>query len=47
MPVRELQLPLWDTTKTEGRVVQQVKRPPIDRMELERYLRIVDDFAQS
>jgi hypothetical protein len=47
MPVRELQLPLWDTAKAEGRVLQQVKRPPRDRMELERYLRIVDDFAES
>jgi hypothetical protein len=47
MPVRELQLPLWDTAKAEGRVVQQVKRPPRDRMELERYLRIADDFAES
>jgi hypothetical protein len=47
MPVRELELPLWDTTKAEGRVLQQVKRPPRDRMELERYLRIADDFAES
>jgi hypothetical protein len=47
MPVRELQLPLWDTTKAEGRVLQQVKRPPRDRMELERYLRIADVFAES
>ena len=47
MPVRELQLPLWDTTKAEGRVLQQVKRLPRDRMELERYMRIIDDFAKS
>jgi hypothetical protein len=47
MPVREFQLPLWDTTKVKGRVLQQVKRPPRDRMELERYLRIADNFAQS
>jgi hypothetical protein len=47
MPVRELQLPLWDTTKAEGRVLQQVKRPPRDKIELERYLRIADDFAES
>jgi hypothetical protein len=47
MPVRELELPLWDTAKAEGRVLQQVKRPPRDRMELERYLRIADDFAES
>jgi hypothetical protein len=47
MPVRELELPLWDTTKAEGRVLQQVKRRPKDRMELERYLRIADDFAES
>jgi hypothetical protein len=33
--------------KAEGRVVQQVKRPPRDRKELERYLRIADDFADS
>jgi hypothetical protein len=45
MPVRELQLSLWDTAKAEARVVQQVKRLPRDRMELERYLRIVDNFA--
>jgi hypothetical protein len=47
MPVRELELPLWDTTKAEGRVLQQVKRLLRDRMELERYLRIADDFAES
>jgi hypothetical protein len=47
MPVRELELPLWDTTKAEGKVLQQVKRPPRDRMELERYLRITDNFAES
>jgi hypothetical protein len=47
MRVRELQLLLWDTAKAEGRVLQQVKRPPRDRMELERYLRIADDFAES
>jgi hypothetical protein len=47
MPIWELQLPLWDTTKAEDRVVQQVKRPPRDRMELERYLRIANNFAQS
>jgi hypothetical protein len=47
MPVRELELPLWDTAKAEGRVLQQVKHPPRDRMELERYLRIADDFAES
>jgi hypothetical protein len=47
MPVQELQLPLWDTAKAEGRVLQQVKRPPRDRMELERYVRIADDFAES
>jgi hypothetical protein len=47
MPVRELELPLWNTAKAEGRVLQQVKRPSRDRMELERYLRIVDDFAES
>jgi hypothetical protein len=47
MPVRELELPLWDIAKAEGRVLQQVKRPPRDRMELERYLRIADDFAES
>jgi hypothetical protein len=47
MPVRELELPLWDTTNAEGRVLQQVKRPPRDRMELERYMRIADDFAES
>jgi hypothetical protein len=47
MPVREPELPLWDTAKTEGRILQQVKRPPRDRMELERYLRIADDFAES
>jgi hypothetical protein len=47
MPVRELELPLWDTAKAEGRVLQQVKRRPRDRMELERYLRIADDFVES
>jgi hypothetical protein len=47
MPVEELQLPLWDIAKAEGRVVQQVKRPPRDRKELERYLRIADDFVDS
>jgi hypothetical protein len=47
MPVRELELPLWDTAKAEGRVLQQVKRSPRDRMELERYLRIADDFTES
>jgi hypothetical protein len=47
MPVEELQLPLWDIAKAEGRIVQQVKRPPRDRKEIERYLRIVDDFADS
>jgi hypothetical protein len=47
MPVRELKLPLWNTAKAEGRVLQQVKRPPRDRMELERYMRIADDFAES
>jgi hypothetical protein len=47
MPVRELELPLWHTAKVEGRVLQQVKRRPRDRMELERYLRIADDFAES
>jgi hypothetical protein len=47
MPVWELQLPQWDTAKAKGRVLQQVKRPPKDRMELERYLRIADDFAGS
>jgi hypothetical protein len=47
IPVRELELPLWDTAKAEGRVLQQVKRPPRDRMELERYMRIADDFAES
>ena len=46
MPVRELQLPLWDTAKAEGRILQQVKRPPRDRMELESYLRIADEFAE-
>jgi hypothetical protein len=45
MPVEELQLPLWDIAKVEGRVMQQVKHPPRDRKELERYLRIADDFA--
>jgi hypothetical protein len=30
-----------------SRVLQQVKRPPRDRMELERYLRIADDFVES
>jgi hypothetical protein len=44
MPVRELELLLWDTAKAEGRVLQQVKCPPKDRMELER---IADDFAES
>ena len=47
MPVRELQLPLWDTAKAEGRVLQQVKHLPRDRMELERYLKIADKFAES
>jgi hypothetical protein len=47
MPVRELELPLWDTAKAEVRVLQQAKRPPRDRMELERYLRIADDFPKS
>jgi hypothetical protein len=47
MPVRELELRLWNTAKAKGRVLQQVKRPPRDRMELERYLRIADDFAES
>jgi hypothetical protein len=47
MPVEELQIPLWDIAKAEGRIVQQVKRPPRDRKEIERYLRIVDDFADS
>jgi hypothetical protein len=47
MPVREPELPLWDTAKTEGRILQQVKRPPRDRMELERYLRIANDLAES
>jgi hypothetical protein len=31
MPVRELELPLWNTAKAEGRVLQQVKRRPRDR----------------
>jgi hypothetical protein len=35
-PVEELHIPLWDIAKSEGRVVQQVKRPPKDRKELER-----------
>jgi hypothetical protein len=47
MPVRELQLTLWDIVKAERRVVQQMKRPPRDRKELERYLKIADDFAES
>jgi hypothetical protein len=47
MPVRELELPLWDTAKAEGRVLQQVKRRHRDRMELERYMRIADDFVES
>jgi hypothetical protein len=47
MPIEELQLPLWDIAKAEGRVMQQVKHPPRDRKELERYLRIADDFADS
>jgi hypothetical protein len=47
MPVRELELPLWDIAKAEGRVLQQVKRRPRDRMELERYLRIADDFVEN
>jgi hypothetical protein len=47
MPIRELQLRLWDIAKAEGRILQQVKRPPRDRMELERYLRIADDFVES
>jgi hypothetical protein len=38
---------LWDIAKAEGRVLQQVKHPPRDRMELERYLKIVDNFAKS
>jgi hypothetical protein len=47
MLVRKLELPLWDTAKAEDRVLQQVKHPPKDRMELERYLRIADDFVES
>jgi hypothetical protein len=47
MPVRELELPLWDTAKAEGIVLQQVKRLPRDRIELERYLRIANNFAES
>jgi hypothetical protein len=47
MLVWELELPLWDTTKAEDKVLQQVKRRPRDRMELERYLRIADDFVES
>jgi hypothetical protein len=47
MLVEELQIPLWDIAKVEGRVVQQVKCPPRDRKELERYLRIADDFADN
>jgi hypothetical protein len=42
MPIEELQLSLWDITKAEGRVVEQVKRPPRDRKELQRYLRIAE-----
>ena len=45
--VEELQLPMWDIAKAEGRVVQQMKLPPRDRKELERYLRIADDFADN
>jgi hypothetical protein len=47
MLVRELELLLWDIAKAEGRILQQVKRPPRDRMELERYMKIADDFAES
>jgi hypothetical protein len=47
MLVKELQIPLRDRAKAEGRGVQQVKRPPRDRKELERYMRIADDFADS
>jgi hypothetical protein len=47
MPIEDLQLPLWDIAKAEFRVVQQVKHSPKDRKELERYLRIADDFADS
>ena len=47
MLVWELQLRLWDTTKANGRVLEQMKRLPKDRMELERYLRIADKFTES
>jgi hypothetical protein len=47
MPVEEFQIPLWDIAKVESIVVQQVKRPPRVRKELERYLRIADDFVDS
>jgi hypothetical protein len=47
MPVEELQLPLWDIAKAQGRVLQQVKQTTRDRKELETYLRIADDFADS
>jgi hypothetical protein len=47
MALRELRLPLWDIAKAKCRVLQRVKRQPIDRKKLERYLRVVDDFVES
>ena len=47
VPAEELQLSLWDIAKAEGRVLQQVKRLPRYRNELETYLRIADDFVES
>jgi hypothetical protein len=37
---------LWDIAKTQGRVVQPIKWLHVDKAELERYLRVVDDFVQ-
>ena len=47
MLVEEFQLSMWDIAKAKGRVLQQVKRLPRDRKELETYLRIADDFGES
>jgi hypothetical protein len=46
IPLRELRLLLWNIAITEGRIVQPLKRLPVDIAKLVRYLRIMDDFAK-
>jgi hypothetical protein len=46
IPLWELWLPVWDNAIAEGRLLQPLNRPPVDRAELVRYLRIVDEFAR-